>query len=219
MRLEFSNNQRLGNTRESAGTQATNIEKPRVGGSIPPTPPKFSSANKPVPTSQCQQASANKHLHESPARFAVWGLSTIGHDLLQILRPMGNRKHLREAFFAAHPWCGVCGGTVRASEEDHIPARSLFRRREWPVGYVFPACVDCNRASAIDELAMAWLVRISIGDPDLEGERQMTQCLVRLHDRRPDWVKGMQELSRVETRQYLRQPGLSLEYCNGPARR
>lgn len=62
---------------------------------------------------------------------------------------------------------------------------------------------------------MAWLVRISISDPDLEGEREMTQCLLRLHDRRPDWIKGMQELSRVETRQHLRQRGLSLETFAG----
>ena len=36
MRLESSRNQRLGNKREAPGTPATNIENPRVGGSIAP---------------------------------------------------------------------------------------------------------------------------------------------------------------------------------------
>jgi len=128
---------------------------------------------------------------------------------------MGNRRPLRQAFFKAHPRCCFCGGDEEAVQEDHIPARSLFRQREWPVGYVFPACGGCNRESALDELAMGWLVRITISDPDPQGEREMARALVQLHAKRPDWVAGMKELSRVETRRHMRERGLSLESFKG----
>lgn len=135
--------------------------------------------------------------------------------VVQLLSLMGNRRRQRTAFFEANPWCCFCGGSARAVEEDHIPARAMFRRRAWPVGYVFPSCVPCNRASALDELAMAWLTRITIRDLDAEDEAEMERCLMQLHDRQPSWVAGMQELSRTETRQYLRERGLSFESFSG----
>lgn len=128
---------------------------------------------------------------------------------------MGNRRHLREAFFKAHPNCCFCGGGTVATEEDHIPARSLFRRREWPAGYAFPACSACNRESSSDELAMGFLVRITISDLDAEGERELERAMEKLHDRRPDWIAGMKAMNRVETRRHLRERGLSLETFRG----
>ena len=148
--------------------------------------------------------------------FTSRGFSTYGAIHLQSwLSQMGNRQKLRKAFFADHPRCCFCGGGASAVEEDHIPARTMFRRREWPQGYVFPACIDCNRASAIDELAMSWLVRITIREPDAEAIGEMSRSLIQLHDRRPDWVASMKELNRTETRQYLRERGLSLESFKG----
>lgn len=123
---------------------------------------------------------------------------------------MGNRQRVRRAFFAAHPLCCFCGGGVAAAEEDHIPARGLFRERAWPEGYVFPACVECNRGSADDELAMAWLVRIQISSPDQAEERELERALRNLHDRHPDWIDGIEILSRTETRQELRRKRMRL---------
>lgn len=91
----------------------------------------------------------------------------------------------------------------------------MFRRREWPQGYVFPACTECNRGSAIDELAMSWLVRITISDLDAEAEQEMSRSLAQLYDKRPEWIATTQELSRVETRRHLRERGLSLESFRG----
>lgn len=128
---------------------------------------------------------------------------------------MGGRRHIRDAFFKVQPVCCFCGGNVPATQEDPIPARSLFLRREWPQGYVFPACGTCNRASSDDELAMAWLVRIAISDVNGEAEKEMARALRQLNDRRPNWVSGMRELSRVETRRRLRERGLSLQSFQG----
>ena len=41
-----------------------------------------------------------------------------------------------------------------------MPGRAFFRDRRWPDGFVFPACVKCNRATADDETIAAWLSRI-----------------------------------------------------------
>lgn len=123
---------------------------------------------------------------------------------------MGKRDRLRrERFFAAHPNCCFCGGTVPATEIDHIPARHLFRARQWPEGYEFPACSECNRASALDELVMGWIVRIQLDEYGALDEREMSVALAKLHSRRPEWIEMMTEYTRVETRRALREAGLS----------
>lgn len=123
---------------------------------------------------------------------------------------MGKRDRLRrERFFAAHPNCCFCGGSVPATETDHIPARHLFRERQWPEGYEFPACRDCNRASSLDELVMGWIVRIQLAEYSPVDEREMEAALAKLHSRRPEWVQMMSEYSRIETRRALREAGLA----------
>jgi hypothetical protein len=77
---------------------------------------------------------------------------------------MGNRKKLREKFFAEHPSCCFCGGAARAVEEDHFPSRALFDDRQWPEGYVFPACKSCNRVSRREETVIAFLSRLYSGE-------------------------------------------------------
>lgn len=98
-----------------------------------------------------------------------------------------------------------------ATEEDHIPARHLFRGRQWPQGYVFPACAQCNDASTMDELVLGWLMRIRVTDCSAADEAEMEEALAKLNRRRPEWVRQMRELSRIETRRELRQRRLSPE--------
>ena len=69
---------------------------------------------------------------------------------------LGKCERVRRArFLAAHPCCCFCGGGIRAETEDHIPARSLFVDRQWPEGFVFPACRSCNSSSRFDGLLKA----------------------------------------------------------------
>lgn len=127
----------------------------------------------------------------------------------------GRNKRRREAFFAQHRFCCFCGGQTPATEIDHIPARYLFLNRQWPVGYEFPACGACNDASAADELVMGFLVRIQLRDLTPDEERDTAKATQQLADRHPEIVARMKELSRTETRRYLRDRGMSLSSFQG----
>lgn len=70
---------------------------------------------------------------------------------------MGEAKNWRKAFFADHPICCFCGGTAPIEVIDHQPARVFFHKRQWPEGFVFPACVRCNRAARLAEDAVSLL--------------------------------------------------------------
>lgn len=122
---------------------------------------------------------------------------------------MGNQRARKQRFFAEHPYCCFCGGTTPAAEIDHIPARYLFRGRQWPEGYEFPACHDCNKGSSLDELAMGLLARIRADDAPNEIDRaEMEDCFRKLKNRRPEWVQAMRAYSRNETRRLLTQQEL-----------
>jgi hypothetical protein len=90
---------------------------------------------------------------------------------------MSQRRARRLKFFAANPLCCFCGGQAPAVEEDHVPARSFFNQRVWPVGYVYPACSACNGETALDEQAIAMLSRI-YPDPVTGAEKAETLKLM-----------------------------------------
>jgi hypothetical protein len=120
---------------------------------------------------------------------------------------MGNQRLRRQAFFEDHPHCCFCGEA--ATEEDHIPARHLFRDRAWPEGYVFPACGACNDSSALDELLLGVLLRIRLNDYSPEGKKDLAQAIEKVNRRRPEWIRQLKELTRAETRQFLRERGMT----------
>lgn len=122
---------------------------------------------------------------------------------------MGNQRARREAFFRDNPFCCFCGGSTPAAEIDHIPARHLFRGRQWPEGYEFPACSDCNRASSLDELALGALVRIQVTPTDPPDEKEMQQAFDKLNKRRPEWLQAIRTFTRNEVRRTLKESGLS----------
>jgi hypothetical protein len=84
---------------------------------------------------------------------------------------MGDSKRRKSKFFAEHPYCCFCGGSERATTEDHQPARSLFDSRRWPEGYVFPACERCNAASSRDEAVLAYVTRLNYAEAKLSQEQ------------------------------------------------
>lgn len=82
---------------------------------------------------------------------------------------MGAKHKRRRQFLADNPLCCFCGGTRVSEEIDHIPSRVLFKNRQWPEGFEFPACSKCNRATSLDEqvVAMLSLVTASTTDPSI----------------------------------------------------
>jgi hypothetical protein len=118
---------------------------------------------------------------------------------------MSQKKTRQSQFLAEHPYCCFCGGQTMATTEDHIPARTLFRERQWPEGYVFPACISCNAESRDDEAILACIVRIRIHDDyDATMEKELTTHLANLRRRRPEVAEGFQPMSRRDTRNLLR---------------
>jgi hypothetical protein len=73
---------------------------------------------------------------------------------------MSAKTHRRSHFLSEHPLCCFCGGQTPSAEPDHIPSRVFFDDRQWPEGYIFPACVQCNRISRHDEQVVALLSRL-----------------------------------------------------------
>lgn len=70
---------------------------------------------------------------------------------------MGANVSRKKLFLAQHPLCCFCGGHRPSAEPDHVPSRVLFDKRQWPEGFEFPACIDCNRATRHDEQVVAML--------------------------------------------------------------
>ena len=70
---------------------------------------------------------------------------------------MGEAKNWKKRLFKNHPICCFCGGTAPATQIDHQPGRVFFRDRQWPEGFVFPACSNCNAASRLAEDAVSLL--------------------------------------------------------------
>lgn len=62
---------------------------------------------------------------------------------------------------------------------------------------------------------MGWLTRIQLSDLTPEDERESEAALRKLYSRHPTLVNDMRELSRIETRKYLRAQGLSLQSFPG----
>ena len=161
-------------------------------------------------TSAGRYAGLNKPQWAQPVRIDVFQTYVDEHDRVVLLAMAGANKRRKQAFFAKHPTCCFCGGEVDATEMDHLPARHLFRERYWPEGYVFPACGACNDAAADDELIMGFIVRIQISDLSEVDVRELESAIAKMHDRHPEIVNGLREMSRNDTRRMLRENGLSI---------
>lgn len=73
---------------------------------------------------------------------------------------MGSAARHKRNFVSKHPFCIFCGGHKNASSIEHCPPRSMFQRREWPEGFEFPACDNCNQGTSDHDLLIAFLARM-----------------------------------------------------------
>jgi hypothetical protein len=88
---------------------------------------------------------------------------------------LGKRKRRRLNIFDGNPLCCFCGERP-AVTEDHQPAKALFDSKEWPEGYVFPACEPCDKATKHYEHVMSVLVRLaSEREDDPQRGRRLPQ--------------------------------------------
>lgn len=113
----------------------------------------------------------------------------------------------RAAFFAQHPLCIFCGGTVKAETIEHCPPRAMFQERAWPEGFEFPACSRCNHGSADDDLIISLLART---DPFTEAgnaDGRMPAIISSVHQKFPQLIAKMMP-SVVQARAMNRRLGI-----------
>jgi len=117
---------------------------------------------------------------------------------------MGTSARRKKEFYARHPICCFCGGGTSAETQDHIPSRSLFRQRQWPEGYVFPACSPCNSLKAPDEALTALICRIASHDSgDAESQREVQRLMKTIALKEPELYRSFQ-LPATRVRRWLR---------------
>lgn len=104
---------------------------------------------------------------------------------------MGINRKRREAFFKSHPFCCFCGGLTPATTEDHFPSRAIFTNRQWPVGYVFPACALCQSYSVADEVLVKLITRSTASMADEQSERDFTNSVNAVAAMFPDVFRSL----------------------------
>lgn len=115
----------------------------------------------------------------------------------------------RAQFLTEHPICCFCGGNKAAEEMDHVPARSVFKGRSWPEGYVFPSCSRCNQGTRLDEILFSLLCRMH-PDPSAEREAEEVRALFQsIKNNFPGLLESLQPSAR-EVRRFLKKTGVTL---------
>lgn len=118
---------------------------------------------------------------------------------------MGKKEARRLSFIKEHPLCCFCGGTTSAEEMDHIPSRTIFDNRQWPEGYVFPACVKCNRSSRHAENIISMISRLNSVNRNSEESKTFEKCAKAVARNYPGLLEEMRpsiRLARKAARRY-----------------
>ena len=122
---------------------------------------------------------------------------------------MGSSAKLKAQFLTNHPICCFCGGVAPSVEPDHIPSRVFFKDRQWPEGYIFPACVSCNRATRYDEQIVAMLARLSPFTESEIEQNEMQQIMTAVARNHPEIIQELHPSVR-QIRRAIRQYGLEV---------
>lgn len=118
---------------------------------------------------------------------------------------MGQSKQAKRAFYEAHPFCCFCGGLTKAETIDHQPARVFFKGRQWPEGFAFPACDQCNQVSKGAKRVLAMLIH---GEGE-ETDGKYAAHVASLEREFPGLVKSMLPDSTREIRNILKKKNLN----------
>lgn len=104
----------------------------------------------------------------------------------------GGAKRRRTKFLGDHPVCCFCGGHTATTTEDHVPPKTFFFGRQWPSGYSFPACTECNNGSAQDDYIAAFVTFTFVGhQPDPAQSTETRKRVDEFWSRYPDEARAM----------------------------
>lgn len=120
---------------------------------------------------------------------------------------MGAGTRHRQSFLRAHTRCAFCGGGAASESIEHCPPRSLFQNRQWPEGFEFPACKNCNQSSDDDDLIVAMLARMDPFEEKGNRDGRLTGLMQAVNRQNPGLFQRMMP-SAVEARRKNRQLGI-----------
>jgi hypothetical protein len=92
-----------------------------------------------------------------------------------------SRLNALNNFLSLHPICCFCGGIEKATTQDHLPPKSVFDSKKWPIGYVFPACSKCNNDSSKYDSIFALVSRIYPSGKESELVSRETEKLIKAY--------------------------------------
>ena len=121
-----------------------------------------------------------------------------------------NKKEQRKKFLKEHPICCFCGGQTIAEEPDHIPSRALFDDRQWPEGYIFPACINCNRITRNDEQVVAMISRMFPNPKTTDERKQLEKTIISLKNYSLETFKELGEVSVRDKRNAVKKYNLQV---------
>ena len=114
----------------------------------------------------------------------------------------------KEDFYREHPFCAFCGGSVPATTVEHCPPRAMFQNKQWPEGFEFPACFDCNHGSSNDDLLVAMLARVNPFEETGDTDGRFSGLVKGVNTQFPGLLQKMMP-SAVEARQSNRRLNLT----------
>ncbi len=119
---------------------------------------------------------------------------------------MGKNKRLgKQNFLRENSICCFCGGLTPSVEIDHVPRRVFFKDRQWPDGYIFPACIECNRATRYEEKVIALFSRFNSGNETEEDIAVFESMASEVAKHNPEFFSDIRPLSANEIRRYLKE--------------
>ncbi|MFT8464061.1 hypothetical protein [Acetobacter persici] len=128
------------------------------------------------------------------------------------------RKQMGKKAFLALPEnqrCVYCG-SAESLTVDHFPPRDFFLKRQFPEGYMYPACSACNTGKSSDEQALGFLV--SMLDWEVDGENsEFRRHLRAARNNHPQLLHELEALSPTRSKRFLRQAlgGSDAVWANG----
>lgn len=123
---------------------------------------------------------------------------------------MGNARKRKEDFFREHPICVFCGGVVPATTVEHCPPRAMFQKKQWPEGFEFPACYNCNHGSSNADLLVAMLARVNPFEETGDSDGRFKGLVQGINKQFPGLIQKMLP-SAVEARRSNRRLKLTPE--------
>lgn len=116
------------------------------------------------------------------------------------------RSRRREEILSSHPRCIYCPST-HASTLEHMPPRGLFKDKQRPSGWEFPACSDCNEGSRGADAVAEMLSLIQPFEEDPWQFERMKKVLPSVKKHAPRAYQEISSNSKAKSR-WIKSRGL-----------